>query len=375
MDNPRYMPSDSDWWDDPEHGSPPPDTDDYGMGDDDPSNDDYEGYNQAYSMWEQAEEGRNRRRNEERYEDWRRLPPDHPVRRAHEEEERHRRATEANTSDDGWNPFGDRGEPGYGYGGGAGGGSGGYGGGGGDANSWNDFSSGIPVLSWLLGQDQDEANSRAAADLARHEGYWGSLVGMMPTEDELSVEYRPEDYVGDTTREGALARGNWTDWAEGGFTDADLAMMEEARRREGRAARADREANLSALEARGMGGSGASLAAMLSAGEGAADRGAAMDATMMGAAQQRQIGATGALADWAAGETDYRRGREGRNTDRENRTRESAAEAAQRAHENRRDIVAGLDNQYSRSGAEDDDSDEAAAGFIEGLVSELGDII
>ena len=276
--------------------------------------------------------------------------------------DRDRAYDESHTSDEGWDPFAGRG---------TGRGGGGSGGGGGDTNTWNDWAEGVPILDWLTGQEQDAANSAADAERARHEGYWGSLVNDMPTEDELSVEYGNEDMISDTTAEGALARENWTDWAEGGFTDADRAMMDESRRRSGMTARADREANMSAMEARGMGGSGAELAGMLSAGEGAADRGASMDATMMGAAQQRQIGATGALADWASGETEYGRGREGRNTDRENRTRESASEAAQGAYENRERLVSGLDNQYGGGRHEDDDSDEAAAGFLGGIVEEI----
>lgn len=280
---------------------------------------------------------------------------------------------DSRTNDEGWSPFEARSSPGS-HGdegtGGAGGGGGG-GGGGGVGNTWNDWAAGVPILDWLTGEEQDQANAAADAERARHEGYWGSLVNDMPTEDELSVEYGNEGLVRDTTAEGALARSNWRDWAEGGFTDSDRAMMDESRRRAGMTARADREASLSALEARGMGGSGASLAASLSAGEGAADRGASMDAAMMGAVQQRQIGATGALADWASGETDYERGREGRNTDRENRTRESAAEAAQGAYENRERLVSGLDNQYGGGRREDDDSDEAAAGFLGGLFDEV----
>ena len=119
-----------------------------------------------------------------------------------------------------------------------------------------------------------------------------------------------------------------------------------------------------------MGGSGASLAASLAAGEGAADRGASTDASMMGAAQQRQYNATGALAEFGAREDDYSRGREGRNTDRENRTRESAAEAAQRAHENRSEwtsFATGSDPNARDPNAEEDEADDAARGALSGL--------
>lgn len=235
----------------------------------------------------------------------------------------------------------------------------------------------IPIIGDLSGSRARIARSEAERAARRRAAIIGDLAEFMPTEDELSVEYGNEDFIGDTTEEGALARGNWTEWAEGGFTDADRAMMDEARRSTGMAARADREASLSALEARGMGGSGSSLAASLSAGEGAASRNASMDAAMMGAAQQRQIGATGDLADWAAGETEYGRGREGRNTDRENRTRESAAEAAQRAHENRSELTSfelGGDPNARNPNEEEDEADETASGILSGLGEWIGNL-
>lgn len=218
------------------------------------------------------------------------------------------------------------------------------------------------------------AGRRARVDAAnrerRRQAALGAAAGAMPSWEDLSVEYGNEDYIGDETAEGAMARGNWMEWAEGGLTDADRAMMEESRRSSGRAARANREADLSAFEARGMGGSGASLAAALSAGEGAADRNAATDATMMGAAQQRQIAATDSLGDWAAGETSYGRDREGRNTDRENRTRESASEASQQNYENalsHTDRVIG----YSPEGATAEEQDDDQEGLLGGIISEL----
>lgn len=246
-----------------------------------------------------------------------------------------------------------------------------------DTNTWNDWSRGTPFEGWF-GETYDQEASEAAQLAARRAAILGDLAESMPGEDELSVEYGNEGLVRDTTAEGALARSNWRDWAEGGFTDSDRAMMDESRRRAGMTARADREASLSALEARGMGGSGASLAASLSAGEGAADRGASMDAAMMGAVQQRQIGATGALADWASGETDYERGREGRNTDRENRTRESAAEAADRAYGYRQDHATlglgmnpagGADEATSSARDRRDEDEEGLFGAVGGLVT------
>lgn len=243
----------------------------------------------------------------------------------------------------------------------------GYGGGG--VSDFDRTSADIPLWGDLSGARGRLARSEADREAARRAAILGDLAEFMPTEDELSVEYGNEDMIGPGA-DSLRARDAFAEWSEGGFTDADRAMMDESRRRAGMTARADREASLSALEARGMGGSGASLAASLAAGEGAADRGASMDASMMGAAQQRQYNATGALAEFGAREDDYSRGREGRNTDRENRTRESAAEAAQRAHENRSEYTSfalGGDPNARDPNAEEDEGDEAARGILSGL--------
>lgn len=256
---------------------------------------------------------------------------------------------------------------GWGWGGDTGGG--GYGGGG-DPNSWNDWASGVPGLSWLLGQDADESRNAAERENALRMGLWNDLGNWAPSADDLMVNYRHEGEIG-PGEDSRMARDAFREWSEGGLTDADRAMMEDARRNSGRAARADREASLSALEARGMGGSGASLAAMLSAGEGAADRNASMDATMMGAAQQRQIGATNALSEFGAREDSYARGREGRNTEYDHRTAESTRDARQTAYENRERATAGATNQYGGTTGTDDDNDEAAVAGVGALLDEL----
>lgn len=230
---------------------------------------------------------------------------------------------------------------------------------------------GIALLGDLSGANARAARRDAEIERRRRAAALGELAEFMPNANDLAVTYAMEDSVGDTTAEGEMARSNWREWAAGGLTDTDRAMMEDARRSSGRAARADREATMSAMEARGMGGSGAEMAGMLAAGEGAADRNASMDANMMGAAQQRQIAATDSLADWAGGETSYARGLEGRNTDRENMTRESRSEARQQAHENRAAHTAmsiGMNPYGGRDpNAEEDESDEAVGGLMSGI--------
>lgn len=276
----------------------------------------------------------------------------------------------------------------------------------------NDFdaaSADIPIWGWLSGAEGRRDAAEAEAEAETNRNYWENLTGYMPSVDDLSADLASEDNVegmgsewdpNRETAEGSYGRGSMNDsmgalstWAEGGFTDADRAMMAEASRGASMGARADREASLSALEARGMGGSGSSLAASLAADEGAASRASSMNTTMMGAAQARQIEANaaraalgGTMRDMDARErsgreaynnreTDYSRGREDRNTDRENTSRENDAEAAQTVYTNRERATAGATNQYStdvnsRAGANAREDDRN-----EGLLSALGEIL
>ncbi len=131
---------------------------------------------------------------------------------------------------------------------------------------------------------------------------------------------------------------------------------------------------MSAMNARGMGGSGAELAGLLSANEAAADRGASMDTSMMGAAQQRQYNATRALGEFGAREDDYSRGLEGRNTTYDHSTGESRANARQQAHENRErhtSMSIGMNPYGGRDPNEEEDESDSAVG---GLFSAIGDL-
>jgi hypothetical protein len=269
----------------------------------------------------------------------------------------------------------------------------------------NSFDEGISgsVVGWLTGADGRVAAANARAEEANRLAMWERLGEYAPTADDLSVEYGNEDAIAGLgsewsrdTEEAQAGRGAMADsmdalneWARGGFTDADRAMMDETARNEAMGARADREAALSSLEARGMGGGGSALAADLMAGEGAAARASSRNTTMLGSAQARAMEANaargalgGAMRDMDARErsgreaynmydTGYYRGREDRNTDRENQTRESAADAAQQEYQNRVDRTAGYDGQYStdvnRRLREGERSDENNRGFLESI--------
>lgn len=254
--------------------------------------------------------------------------------------------------------YGAEGGAGEGGGWGWGGAYGGMGGGGTDPNTWNDWSADIPVLRGLLGQSADEEAMRTDRSMA----LWNDLGNWAPAVDDLTARYEREAMIGPGA-DSLMARDALREWSEGGLTAADRAMMEDARRNTGRAARADREATMSAMNARGMGGSGAELAGLLSAGEGAADRNASMDATMMGAAQQRQIGATNALGEFGAREDDYARGRESRNTDIANREEDTRISAEETAYQNRERATAGATNQYMGANSGHPEDDDWLAGI------------
>lgn len=258
----------------------------------------------------------------------------------------------------------------------------------------DDTVEGIPLYDEISGAAARRERRRQEREASRNRAYWETLAAGAPSEDDLSVEYGNEDFVdggpsawaAESERRAAGAGGigdalsAFREWSRGGLTDTDRAMMDEASRNEGMRARADREAAMSAMEARGMGGSGAELMARMGADEAAHSRALGMHTDMLAAAQQRQLDATRAMAEtgrmgadlddrrtsalesYRNREADYARGLEERNTGHENRTRESAADAAQRAYENRERATAGVTNQYStdvaaRRAAREDEED------------------
>lgn len=262
-------------------------------------------------------------------------------------------------------------------------------------------------LDTFTGSGARYERARDEAEALRNRSYWETLHDSAPTrteltsyyEDEAALEGRPSEW-GEWSDEATLGRERMGDaleamraWSEGGLTDTDMAMMDEASRREGMNARADREAAMSALEARGMGGSGATAASMLAAGEGAASRGSAMYTDMLAAAQQRQFDATRAMSEMAsrgrshdetrtagmdaynAREDAYARDVNQRNAERSDRERDSAAEAAQTEYENQERATAGITNQYSTdAGGRNSDRDRQDENN-RGLMGFLGELI
>jgi hypothetical protein len=263
------------------------------------------------------------------------------------------------------------------------------------------------LIGGWSGSDAKAERIRAEREAARNRNYWEELTQWAPSADELAVDYAHEGEIasGDSAwgRDGEMGgRGTASmmdastmldEWARGGYTDADRAMMDENRRREGMGARADREANMSAMNARGMGGSGAALMGMMGAGEAAANRASAAESAMAGNVQDRAVSAASGLGSlgsamrgdearsdsatdaWNAWNTDYGRGVNQRNTDRTNQTSESRSTARQQAYDNRERAVAGVTGQYSTDSSRRTGENAQAREDRNGLFSFLGGIL
>lgn len=243
----------------------------------------------------------------------------------------------------------------------------------------------------LSPEEQQELNTVSArmqrarsAEGRSNESYaFTDLARWLPSRDDLTVDYEQSEYVDGPARselgEARADRGSIEAqmdalramqdvYQSGGMTEADRARQTLARMQTGQATRAARDADLNALEARGMGGSGAALASRLSAQQAGAQGLAAQDAQMLIAAQQRALQAmqsAGALGSQARGQsfdesatrrgaidafnqwqTNRRQGWVEGNTDRRNQTRESRAGAAQQEFSNRAAVAAGQQGAF-----------------------------
>lgn len=298
----------------------------------------------------------------------------------------------------------------YGAGANGAGASGGSGGGGGNdsegsaLDAYYDASADIPVWGWLSGANARRDAQNASDEAAQARLIWSDLDRFMPSADDLAVQYEEEGSVGgpETSIAGSgdpeseaierRALAGLMDIGEsGGITDSDRARMQLGAMDVGRQARASREADMAALQARGMGGSGTQIASTLGASQAGIDGLYQRDAEIQARAQDRAMDALsqgGSFAGQMRGErfreggaqddlnrwnTDYQRGREQRNTGWRNRTRESRSDARQQQYENRERQAAGMTEQWqaASSGARADqrrrdESDQAQANFIAG---------
>jgi hypothetical protein len=266
----------------------------------------------------------------------------------------------------------------------SGGGAGG-GGGPGEEEQWERDTRGIPIIG-------GPADARAAErEARRQEGFWDDLENYWYAPEDLAVDYQEEGNIeagwdpATEAEERALA-GFEDIYSHGGLTGADRARLQQGEQEMGRAMRSQREADMSQLRARGLGGSGASIGAMMSAQQSGADMLANRELNMQQVAEQRAMEAlsrAGSLGgqirqatdDYNRWNTDYSRDREQRNNVWRNRSRESTSEARRYAEERRERQTAGKTGQYStdvsRRSGEAARNDENA----KGVISAVGELI
>jgi hypothetical protein len=273
--------------------------------------------------------------------------------------------------------------PGSGGGGGAGGADGG-----GEAPQWAQDTRGIPIVGGPADAYYAEQEAR------RQEGFWDDLENYWYAPEDLDVDYQEEGFVGadwspDTAAEERALAGLEDIYQSGGLTGADRARLTQGEQEMGRAMRSQREADMSQLRARGLGGSGASIGAMMSAQQSGADMLANRELNMQQVAERRAMEALSrsgqlggqireAQSDFNRWNTDYSRDREQRNNVWRNRSRESTSEARRYAEQRRERQTAGKTGQYStdvsRRSGEAARNDENAKGIISAAGELLDDL-
>lgn len=221
-------------------------------------------------------------------------------------------------------------------------------------------------------QAQNQARERRAQLL------WESLRETAPGVDDLSVDYGQlgtTDEYGDllggpsqlegfgTSADQTAALDALRDLSRGGFTDSDRAMMRATRTSNAQALGSQNAAIRQQMEARGMGGSGASLAAQLGGGQALANANSLAGAHQMATAEQRAMAALAgytsqanalqqqemarrnALDAYNQRGVDWRRQRSAGNVGLQGQTNQSRAAAQQQAYANRAQTVAGQTGQ------------------------------
>jgi hypothetical protein len=282
--------------------------------------------------------------------------------------------------------------------------------GGGGLSEFDQTSADIPVWSWLSGAGGRRDRFDRLNERQQNQDIWFGVGRSAPSADDLAVEYGAEGFI-EGPDETALSRaeadpdaieaerralGFFEDVAtSGGMTAADRARMQLGASEVGQTMRGQRDADMNALQARGMGGSGAQIASALGAQQSGAMGMSTRDAQMQMHAEDRALDAmsqAGSMGSRMRGESwgeesdrarslddlrerdlGARRENQRWNSQQENRTRESRSDARQQQFENSQSVAAGATNQYSTDVASrdraaqrrDDDDKDKLAGIAE----------
>jgi hypothetical protein len=240
--------------------------------------------------------------------------------------------------------------------------------------------------TWLGGLTGSAARRDAAYNQYQQRqaiNAWRELGESAPTAEDLTPQYGTEgteDEYGDmlggpSQLQGFGASSDQTQalealrrmYTDGGYTDESRNLASAMQAQNAQQVGGMNRAALSQMEARGMGGSGAALAAQMGGSQSLANANAQSDAAIHQAAQMRALQALqgyGQMSTTMQGQEfarrqaldaynqqnmDWRRGRESRNTGTQNAQQDAAASARQQAWSNQASTVSGLTGQYQAS--------------------------
>jgi hypothetical protein len=248
---------------------------------------------------------------------------------------------------------------------------------------WQLDAAGIPIVGVFSGAQGAVDRAERLSEKEINRGIFADVERAAFSPEEYAVTYDTEDQIdseGSTalsTAEAdpdsieaerrALAAMEGVAYS-GGMTQADRARMQLGASEVGQVMRGQRDADMNALQARGMGGSGAQIASMLNAQQGGAQAMSERDAQMQMHAEDRALDAmsrAGSMGSQMRGESwgesstrarsldelrandlRYRRDLERANTGWGNKTKESLADARRDVDSRHERIAAGMTNQY-----------------------------
>lgn len=257
--------------------------------------------------------------------------------------------------------------------------------------------------------EDDAENAAKMQEQALEE--WRALEGQLPTAQQLtpaaSTWEAAVHRLGDSEMGQAAAdptsieaqlralQGMQDIYAQGGYTASERAQLEQMQRAQASNERSQRQAIVQNAYARGLGGSGAEMAAALAAQQGAANRGAQQAQDIAISGQQRALQAlqgagqlggqsrgqsfneaaarASAVDDFNRNNTQYDRDVTRRNVERTNEDKRNVATARQQEFANRANVKAGMTGQYNQAaqtsfakGDRDDERRRQSADMVAG---------
>ena len=254
-------------------------------------------------------------------------------------------------------------------------------------NDFDETFANMPIVGWLTGADARYQGAQAEQRRRANEHAIQNLMGGIASADEAYTESTSDEYGDLQGGPSAFAGGDdatsamYELYRNGGYTSADHAQRRLSSMQRGQELRGANEAALQQMQARGIGGGGAEMAARLNASQSMNQGQAMSDAqtqiaamnrgmSALQGAQQGEFARRGAIDSYNNRTMDWRRGREQRTTDTRNQAR-------QQEHENRERGVALLTNQYGGADAQrraDQQRQDAANESLTGAIAELVDL-